>query len=36
MATESNNGIKIIGYENVPSRVAKDASSLYSRNILNF
>ena len=31
-----HNGIKIIGYSNVPGRVAKDASSLYARNIVNF
>ena len=29
-------GVKIIGYSNVPGRVAKDASSLYSKNIFNF
>ncbi len=29
------NGVKIIGYRNVPSRVATDASSLYARNLLN-
>lgn len=29
-------GVKIIGYENVPSRVAIDASMLYSKNVLNF
>ena len=27
---------KIVGYENVPGRVSKDASSLYAKNILNF
>ena len=31
-----HNGIKIIGYSNVPGRVAKDASSLYAKNIVNF
>ena len=31
-----HNGVKIIGYANVPGRVAKDASSLYAKNILNF
>ena len=31
-----HNGVKIIGYANVPGRVAKDASSLYSKNIFNF
>ena len=30
------NNIKIIGYANVPGRVPKDASALYSKNILNF
>ncbi|VAV99297.1 NAD(P) transhydrogenase alpha subunit [hydrothermal vent metagenome] len=29
-------GVKIIGHYNVPSRVATDASALYSRNLLNF
>ena len=27
---------KIVGYENFPSRIATDASSLYSKNIFNF
>ena len=31
-----HNGVKIIGYSNVPGRVAKDASSLYGKNIANF
>ena len=31
-----HNDVKIVGYPNMPGRVAKDASSLYSRNILNF
>ena len=31
-----HNGVKIIGYSNVPGRVAKDASSLYAKNIVNF
>lgn len=30
------NGVSIISYENVPSRVPGDASSLYARNLLNF
>jgi NAD(P) transhydrogenase subunit alpha len=30
------NGVKIVGYRNVPSRIAVDASSLYARNLLNF
>ena len=29
-------GVKILGYANVPGRVAKDASALYSKNIFNF
>lgn len=29
------NGVTIVGHKNVPSRLATDASSLYSRNILN-
>ena len=31
-----HNGVKIIGYANVPGRVAKDASVLYAKNIFNF
>ena len=30
------NGVTIIGYENVPSRIATDASRLYAKNLLNF
>ena len=29
-------GVKIVGYANVPGRVAKDASALYAKNIFNF
>ena len=29
-------GVKIIGHLNLPSRIAADASALYSRNLLNF
>jgi len=29
-------GIKIVGHVNVPGRLAKDASQLYARNVLNF
>ena len=29
-------GVKIIGFCNVPSRVAEDASALYARNLFNF
>ena len=32
----NQNGVTIIGYENVPSRVAHDASLLYAKNLLNF
>ena len=31
-----HNSVKIIGYANVPGRVAKDASALYANNIVNF
>ncbi len=30
------NGVRIIGHLNVPSRLSADASSLYSKNLLNF
>lgn len=30
------NGVKIVGHYNVPSRVAADASALYAKNLLNF
>ena len=30
------NDVKIIGYRNVPGRVANDASMLYAKNLLNF
>ncbi|MGY8985387.1 MAG: Re/Si-specific NAD(P)(+) transhydrogenase subunit alpha [Sphingomonadales bacterium] len=29
-------GVKIVGHNNVPSRLAADASQLYSKNLLNF
>jgi NAD(P) transhydrogenase subunit alpha len=29
-------GVKIIGHDNMPARLATDASSLYARNVLNF
>ena len=32
----NHKGVKILGYANVPGRVAKDASSLYAKNIINF
>jgi len=30
------NGVKIVGYPNMPSRIAVDASALYARNLYNF
>lgn len=30
------NGVKIIGYSNLPSRIPVDASALYARNLFNF
>ncbi|WP_404365979.1 NAD(P) transhydrogenase subunit alpha [Sphingomonas sp. MMS24-J45] len=30
------NGVSIVGYRNVPSRLAADASALFSRNLFNF
>jgi NAD(P) transhydrogenase subunit alpha len=30
------NGVKIVGWTNVPGRIAVDATSLYARNLLNF
>ncbi len=30
------NGVKIIGYPNLPGRIPADASALYARNLLNF
>lgn len=30
------NGVKIVGYTNLPSMIAADASALYSRNLLDF
>jgi len=29
-------GVKIVGYRNMPSRIAVDASALYARNLYNF
>lgn len=29
-------GVKIVGYRNVPSRIAVDSSALYARNLLSF
>ncbi len=31
-----HNGVRIIGHNNVPGRLAGDASALYARNLLNF
>ena len=33
---ETDNGVKIVGHINVPSRLASDASSLYAKNLFNF
>jgi NAD(P) transhydrogenase subunit alpha len=30
------NGVKIIGYKNVPNRISESASILFAKNILNF
>ena len=35
-AVVSKHGVKIIGYPNMPSRVATDASRLFAKNLLNF
>jgi len=32
----TENGVKLVGHANVPSRIAVDASQLYARNLLNF
>ncbi len=32
----NHNGVKVVGYSNMPGRVAKDASALYAKNIFNF
>jgi len=32
----TKNGVKVIGYENLPSRIADDSSALYARNLFNF
>ena len=29
-------GVKIVGYSNVPGRIAADASALYARNLVAF
>ncbi|MFT6556526.1 Re/Si-specific NAD(P)(+) transhydrogenase subunit alpha [Sneathiella sp.] len=33
---ETENGVLIVGHYNVPSRLASDASALFSKNLLNF
>ncbi len=33
---ETDNGVKIVGYSNMPGRLAADSSSLFARNHLNF
>jgi len=30
------NGVKVVGYANLPAMVAADASALYARNVLDF
>ena len=35
-AIKDVNGVKIIGHENYPARIAADASDLYARNLFNF
>lgn len=32
----TDNGVKLVGYANLPGLVAADASALYARNLLNF
>ncbi|TCS63062.1 Re/Si-specific NAD(P)(+) transhydrogenase subunit alpha [Varunaivibrio sulfuroxidans] len=32
----SKNGVKIVGHENMPSRLPKDSSVLFAKNLLNF
>ena len=32
----TQNGVRIVGHANVPSRIAVDASALYAKNLLNF
>ncbi|MDH5489361.1 MAG: Re/Si-specific NAD(P)(+) transhydrogenase subunit alpha [Rhodospirillaceae bacterium] len=33
---ETANGVKIVGHENVPGRLARDASQLFAKNLFNF
>jgi len=32
----TKHGVTLIGYDNMPSRLAADASALYAKNLLNF
>lgn len=32
----TKNGVKIVGHDNVPSRLARDASQLFAKNLFNF
>jgi H+-translocating NAD(P) transhydrogenase subunit alpha len=32
----TENGVKLVGHYNVPSRIAVDASALYAKNLINF
>jgi NAD(P) transhydrogenase subunit alpha len=32
----TKHGVKIVGHDNVPSRLAESSSALFSRNLLNF
>lgn len=34
--TVEHGGVKIMGHENIPGRLATDASALYAKNLLNF
>jgi NAD(P) transhydrogenase subunit alpha len=33
---ETKNGVKILGFTNLPGRIAADSSSLYARNLMAF
>ncbi len=33
---ETENGVKIVGYTNLPARIGADASQLYAKNLYNF
>jgi NAD(P) transhydrogenase subunit alpha len=35
-AIVERHGVRIVGHRNMPSRLAADASALYSRNLYNF